>query len=134
MRSRDLSNWIWGDALSLLEQAERLQQRFLQVATQGRGWVPPIDILEDDESLVVTVALPGVPAAAVQVELLDDALRICGLRANAAGRCTRIHRLEIPYGRFERRIALPLHALGPAQHQMLDGCLWIRFPKKRELT
>jgi hypothetical protein len=34
-----------------------------------------------------------------------------------------IQRLEIPYGRFERLIALPAGRFGVARHEVRNGCL-----------
>lgn len=135
MRSRDVSNWMWGDAISLLEQAERLRRQFFRAAGAGaRNWEPPVDVVEDDESLIVHVALPGVPASAVTVDLHPGGVTVTGLRVFPALQATRIHRIEIPYGRFERQIPLPVHALGPARRQLVDGCLLIFFSKKKDLT
>jgi hypothetical protein len=38
-----------------------------------------------------------------------------------------IQRLEIPYGRFERRILLPAGRYGMARREILNGCvvLWL---------
>jgi HSP20 family molecular chaperone IbpA len=134
MRARDLSNWMWGDALSLLERAERLHRRFLPaLAPAAQAWEPPVDIFEDETCLVIQVALPGVPAHAVEVALEPGAVRIVGQRSFPALGALHIHRIEIPYGRFERRIALPVHALGAAQRELADGCLWITFRKRKDL-
>jgi HSP20 family molecular chaperone IbpA len=134
MRSRDLSGWMWGDAISLLEQAERLHRHFFHAGTgAARCWEPPVDVVEDETSLMIQVALPGVPAAAVTVEIQPGGITVTGVRGFPAHPSARIHRIEIPYGRFERRIALPVHALGPAQRQLVDGCLLITFRKLREV-
>src|SRR5690606_38320765 len=115
-RSRDPISWMWGDALSMLEQAERLHRQFFRAGPGGaRCWEPPVDVIEDDNTVLVLVALPGVPADAISVAFDADGIRIAGVRRLPATRTAHIHRLEIPYGRFERRIALPLHALEPAE-------------------
>jgi HSP20 family molecular chaperone IbpA len=134
MRSRDLSTWMWGDAISLLEQAERLHRQFFRAAGgDTRAWEPPVDVVEDDTSLVVHVALPGVPATAVTVDFQPGAITVTGVRCLPAQQAAQIHRIEIPYGRFERRIPLPVRSLGPAQRQLIDGCLLITFRKMREV-
>jgi len=133
MRSRDLSSWMWGDALSLLEQAERLQRQFFRAsAVAARCWEPPVDVVETEDAVFVHVALPGVPAAAIVVGLDPGGITVAGVRALPAPRAARIHRIEIPYGRFERRIALPLHALEPAARELVDGCLLLTFRKVKE--
>jgi len=130
MGPRDLSTWMWGDALSLLEQAERLHRQFVRAhVSEAQCWEPPIDVMESEGAVIVQVALPGVPAAAVVVAFDPCGITVSGIRAFPAGRAARIHRIEIPYGRFQRRIALPMHALEPASQELVDGCLLLTFSK-----
>lgn len=134
MRSRDFSSMIWGDALALLEQAERMHRRLLHAgAAEAACWEPPVDVMETEASVVVHVALPGVPASAVVVAFDPGGITVSGVRRQPVGRAARIHRLEIPYGRFRRRIALPLHALEPESSSLADGCLVLTLNKLREL-
>lgn len=134
---------MWGEALALLEQAERLQKAFFRpVAAESPGeptWEPPIDIVESPEALFVHAALPGVPAETIVVGLETDrdgpVLTISATRGfplNARG--ARLHRVEIPYGRFFRRIRLPELApytrLEPAGRSHIDGCLTLAFRKR----
>lgn len=133
MRSRDLSSWMWADALSLLEQAERLHRQFFRAGTaELQCWEPPVDVVETEEAVVVYVALPGVPAAAIVVSVEPGGITVSGVRGLPARRAARIHRIEIPYGRFERHIPLPLQALRPAARELVDGCLLMTFSKVKE--
>jgi HSP20 family protein len=133
MRSRDLSSWMWGDALSLLEQAERLHRQFFRAnSADARCWEPPVDVVENDEAVIVHVALPGVPVAAIAVSVEPSGITVSGVRGFPATRAARIHRIEIPYGRFERRIPLCLHALELAARELADGCLVLTFSKVKE--
>ena len=129
---------MWGEALSLLEQAERLQKEFFRPALSESTWEPPIDVIETAEALFVHVALPGVPAEAIVVGLeaggLNPILTVSAARGfPLSARGARLHRVEIPYGRFFRRIPLP--ALGthvhlePAGRSFIDGCLTLAFRK-----
>jgi len=133
MRSRDLSNLMWAEALSLLEQAERLQRQFFRVGSaQARVWEPPVDVVETADALIVHVALPGAAADTVTIGVEHDAITVSALRpfAGAAAPGARIHRVEIPYGRFERRIALPMQVLQLAGRALADGCLTLTFAKR----
>ena len=144
MTSRDLNNWMWSEALSLLDEAERLQRQFfrlgrgMQAAVDkagsqalAPGWEPPVDVIETSDAVRVHVALPGVAVDDIEVGLQPGALIVSALRAfPAPEHGARIHRVEIPYGRFERRIALPTHALEPAAQVLSDGCLVLTFRKK----
>lgn len=133
MRSRDPSAWMWGDALSLLEQAERLHRQFFRAGSPDtQCWEPPIDVVESEDAVIVHVALPGVPAAAIDVGFEPNGVTVSGVRSFPAPRTSRIHRIEIPYGRFARRIPLPLHALKPAARDLANGCLVLTFTKEKE--
>ncbi|ARP87242.1 Hsp20/alpha crystallin family protein [Bordetella genomosp. 9] len=133
MRSRDLTPWMWNDALSMLEQAERLHRQFFRAcAADPNCWEPPIDVVETADAVIVHVALPGVPASAVAVRYDHDGVTVSGMRRLPASRAARIHRVEIPYGRFERRIVLPLAALEPSTPEMSDGCLVLTLRKRKE--
>ena len=135
MTSRDLSNLMWGEALSLLEQADRLHRQFCRpVAALAPAWEPPVDVIETADALLVHVALPGAEADSVLIELEPGAIAISARRLlpldASASQLERIHALEIPYGRFERRIGLPMHALTLTGRKLQDGCLTLTFSKK----
>lgn len=133
MRSRDFSSWIWGDALALLEHAERLKRQVLRAGSgDAPHWEPPVDVIETATSVLVYVALPGVPADTLVVAFDPGGITVAGVRPMPCAANARIHRFEIPYGRFRRRIALPLHALEPESSEFVDGCLVLTLHKLRE--
>jgi HSP20 family protein len=130
MRSRDIRNYMWGEALQLLEQAERLQNAFSRPNEAEQSWEPPIDVIETSDVLFVHVALPGVSGESIVVGLESDALTVSAGRSfPVTSRGARLHRVEIPYGRFFRRIPLPLPRLEPAGRSFIDGCLTLAFRK-----
>ena len=121
---------MWGEALQLLDQAERMQKAFFRPAGDEQSWEPPIDVVETTEALFVHVALPGVSADAIVVGLESDALTISAMRSfPVTARGARLHRVEIPYGRFFRRVPLPVPSLEPAGRSFIDGCLTLAFRK-----
>lgn len=135
MTSRDLSNLMWSEALSLLEQADRLHRQFCRpAAALAPAWEPPVDVIETADAVSVHVALPGAVADSVVIELEPDAITISARRlfplASSEAQPARIHALEIPYGRFERRIGLPTKALTLVAKNLQDGCLKLTFSKK----
>lgn len=132
--SRDeLNGWMWEEAQRLLERADRLQRRFfypLPGSAQNPCWAPPVDMVETAAGVIIAVALPGVAADRIQVRLEADGLRITGERPLPMGaREGRIHRLEIPFGRFERRIVLPPGTWVLQPIKAVDGCLSIRLKR-----
>jgi len=124
---------MWGEALSMLDRAQRLQRQFFTHAEVA--WEPPVDIVETGDALQLHVALPGVSADAVTVALDAAGISISALRAfPCRGEASRIHRLEIPYGRFERFIGLPLGdpyaPLELAGKALENGILTLTFRRK----
>ncbi|HEU4442709.1 MAG TPA: Hsp20/alpha crystallin family protein [Burkholderiales bacterium] len=122
-----------GEALSMLDRAQRLQRQFF--THDVVSWEPPVDIVEADNALLVHVALPGVSADAITVALDPAGITISALRAfPCRTEGGQIHRLEIPYGRFERHIGLPLGdpytPIELAGKRLENGVLTLTFRRK----
>ena len=136
MNSRDLSRFMWSEALSLLDQADRLQRQFVRpAATQAPTWEPPVDMFEAANLLYVTVALPGVAPESISLAHDEEAIVVSARKAFpvATGHgkyAARIHALEIPHGRFERRIPLPGGTFSLMEQGLQDGCLTLVFRRK----
>lgn len=133
MRSRDYSNWMWSEALAMLDRAERLQRQFFTHATVA--WEPPVDVLESEYGLTMQVALPGAAPDSITIGIDPGGVSISALRAfPCRENTTQIHRIEIPYGRFERHIGLPLGdpytPLELAGKALEEGILTLTFRRK----
>ena len=122
---------MWSEALQMLERAERMQRGFHEPrARHARGWQPPADIYETEKHVWAVIALPGVHAEALQVTLRANWLEILGARAlPAEAQRGSIHRLELPHGRFERRLELPSHVYELEGKRLADGCLYLKLRK-----
>jgi HSP20 family protein len=133
MRSFDPGAWMWAEACELLDRAERLhRQFFVPQPVQGRQptWEPPVDLLETEEELWICVALPGVAKEHLEVLVEGGVLSVTAERPMPGrSRGTAIHRLEIPYGRFERRIELPPGRYDVVRRELIDGCLTLGLRK-----
>lgn len=127
MASRDPTAWMWAEACQLVAEAERMHRQFFRLGvTAGArtAWEPPVDVFEDEDQLTIMVALPGVPAEAVEVTIEARSLLIRAERRLPIGdQGCAIRRLEIPHGYFERRVALPQVRLEPANREWVNGCL-----------
>ena len=125
--------WIWSQAWSVIEQAERLQRQFFRLSGARHGqpaWEPPVDVFEDEREIVVVVAMPGVPPERVEVASEPGALVVRGTRAlPLAGGRHRLRQLEIPYGAFERRIVLGGGRYEIGRPELSQGCLVLRLRK-----
>lgn len=123
---------MWAQACELIAEAERLQRQFFRLATVQNTptWEPPIDVFEDEREVAVVVAMPGVPAERVQVTHDAGALVVRGMRPLPfEGARGRLRQLEIPYGAFERRIALPPGNFEVGRPELAQGCLVLRLRK-----
>jgi HSP20 family protein len=132
--ARDVArDWMWSEALAMLSRAERLHRdMFKPAATQTRqpAWEPPVDILETEFEVLAMVALPGVNTEEVEAVIEDGDLVIAGTRTYPPVlRTAVIHRLELPQGRFYRRLRLPPGRYSSVRHAVADGCLVITLQK-----
>jgi HSP20 family protein len=72
--------------------------------------------------------LPGVAPEHIEVHAEGGLIAVAAARPLAVQRhATALHRLEIPYGRFERRIALPTGRYELTERSYTNGCLVLRF-------
>jgi len=125
---RSATNLMWADALAIVARADRLHREFFRPA--ATGWEPPVDLLETPGELILIAALPGVCAADVELVVSQRELAIVGVRRlPALPGPTRVHRMELPHGRFERRIALPPGSYELVRRDLVDGCLTIVLRK-----
>jgi HSP20 family molecular chaperone IbpA len=77
------------------------------------------------------VALPGVPPERIELECAPGELVVRGERRlprQLAGAA--IQRLEIPHGRFERRLALPPGRWALVRQELANGCLQLLLARR----
>jgi HSP20 family molecular chaperone IbpA len=132
MASRDTELWMWSEACDMLVRAERLRGQFFHLHPRQRApsWAPPVDVLETEQEVLVLVALPGVDQDEVQVVIEGADLVIVGHRVLPAElRTAVIHRLELPQGRFERRVPLPYGRYSGVRRAISNGCLVVALAK-----
>jgi HSP20 family protein len=132
--ARDVArDWMWSEALAMLSRAERLHRdMFKPAGTQARqpAWEPPVDILETEFEVLVLVALPGVNTENIEAVIENGDLVIAGTRTYPpALRTAVIHRIELPQGRFYRRLRLPAGRYSGVRHAVTDGSLVITLQK-----
>jgi HSP20 family molecular chaperone IbpA len=126
---RDPKTLMFAEACAMLKQAEQLHRQFFEPSRSGARWEPPVDVFETEAELWIIAALPGVAPEAVRVEIEGPTLIIAGTRPlPCKGRNANIVRLEIPYGRFERRITISPR-LRLAERDLRNGCLVLTFAK-----
>jgi len=105
--------------------------------TSGRTWMPPVDMSETADDLVVAVEIPGVREKEVSVSITGDLLSIKGERRweqDANDKDNTVLHVERVYGQFERMIQLPFAVQGDkVKATYRDGVLEVRLPKAEEV-
>jgi HSP20 family protein len=124
--------WMWSEAFEMLARAERMHRQFFPPSGSSStiAWEPPVDVLETEQAVLVLVALPGVDLDEVKALINQGELTIAGTRTYPEEMQTAIiHRLELPQGRFERRIRLPPGRYNAIHRSTANGCLLITLQK-----
>jgi HSP20 family molecular chaperone IbpA len=123
---------MWSEAVEMLARAEKMHRELFRPAA-GRPiptWEPPVDVLETEHEVLVLVALPGVDLDKVEIVIEGAYLVVAGSRTLPAELATAvIHRLELPQGRFERRVRLPAGRYGAVRRAPVQGCVLITLQK-----
>ena len=109
---------------------------FTHHAAPSPVWTPALDMYETAEAIVVLFDVAGVQAEQTEVHAEPHTLTIRGVRrerygTDRADEQRNYHALEIPYGRFERKVNLPPGVDTAAAHASYrDGLLEITLPKR----
>jgi HSP20 family molecular chaperone IbpA len=125
-------HWMWSEAFEMLARAERMHRQFIRPvsSTSPIAWEPPVDVIETDRAVLVLVALPGVDLGEVKAIIDAGQLAISGTRPYPEEmRTAIIHRLELPQGRFERRVRLPPGRYDAIHRSASNGCLLVTLHK-----
>src|SRR5262252_7598071 len=125
-----------------------IQDRFSRAltATPGRrdrdeemslgAWLPPVDISEDNDRIILTAELPGFSEDQVQIDMENNVLTIRGERKfeeEKGGRGRNYHRVERAYGHFLRSFTLPPNVdRDDIRARFNNGLLEVELPKKEE--
>jgi HSP20 family protein len=98
----------------------------------GRGWLPPADVYETDDDIVIELDAPGCHTENLSVEAVDGQLVITGERQPTEG-ATRRYRSERWTGRFVRTFTLQPNVRGDdVRADYHDGVLTVHVPKPEE--
>ena len=95
------------------------------------SFVPRVDILEEEKSFEIHVAVPGMNKEDFKIDLNDNYLTISGERKNSREKKeNNFHSVEIQYGTFSRSFTLPenVNANGISA-KYVNGILEVSIPK-----
>lgn len=128
MPSRKLPNSMWAEACDILDRAQQLQRQFYRQSPVP-AWEPPVDIFATEHNLWIVFALAGVPADQLRIVISEGVVIVAGERRPPVPAQAAIHCLEIPHGRFERRVTLPPGRYELDRRDLADGCLILGLRK-----
>ena len=124
---------------SLQSDMNRLFDRFFDTGRPGNGsatrrWIPAMDLVETEDSLVLRADLPGMTQEDVEIEVKDRTLTISGeRRSESEEKKEGFHRVERAFGRFSRALALPDGVDAERIAASFDnGVLEVKIPKPEE--
>lgn len=121
----------WAEMEALKREMDRLWERFFGEPSieVGAEWIPPLDVAETKDHIIVTVELPGIEPNNVEVTFSNGVLTIKGEKRQER-KDERYHLVERSYGAFTRSIRLPVDVdEANVKATYKDGVLKITLPK-----
>ncbi len=102
---------------------------------QSGSWVPPVDIYETENEVVIKAEVPGVAQKDIEIKVEDDTLVIKGEKKFERDmEKETYHRAERVYGKFQRSFILPKSIeKDKIKATLKQGVLTIVLPKKEEV-
>jgi HSP20 family protein len=121
---------------SLQGDMNRLFDRFFEgrAPNDSRRWIPPMDLLETEDHLLLRGDLPGLTEDDVDIEIKDNVLTVSGERkTDNEEKSEGYYRVERAFGSFSRSLTLP-HGVDAdkVEANFEKGVLEVRIPKPAE--
>jgi HSP20 family protein len=100
------------DVVALQNRMNSLFQDFSRngenESVTASGFVPPVDIYEDEHKLVLKIEIPGMRQQDLDVRMENNTLTVKGERSfRSEGKEENFHRVERRYGSFYRSFTVP---------------------------
>jgi len=131
----------WEPAREMMTLREAMDRLFDDAFTRplslnNSNWsVPAVDMYQTDNEVVVKVALPGIKADDVQINVTGEVLTLKGETKHEEEKQEKAYHLrEQRWGTFERSIVLPTEVVADkAKADFENGVLTITLPKAEEV-
>jgi len=138
MARKKVDQWLWQVGVDLQRMNEEMASTRPTVAS-GRYWEPRVDVIDQGDRLLVRAEIAGVRVEDVGLmyNLDRHALLIRGYRREDLEDEFRaaFFQLEVPFGEFQREIALPGEAIDPEgiRAHYRNGFLYVILPKRERI-
>ena len=98
------------------------------------AWIPPVDIVEEKDRILMTAELPGFKENEIEIQMEGGVLTLRGERKSETEKEGRtFHRMERSYGQFVRSFTLPNNVdRERIKANFANGLLEIELPKLEE--
>ncbi len=98
------------------------------------GFIPSVDVVEDDKEIRVSAELPGMDEKDIEVTLNRESLSIKGeKKEEKEDKGKDYYHMERSYGSFTRTIPLPVEVdTDKAEATFKKGVLTVKIPKTKE--
>jgi HSP20 family protein len=120
-------------------EAGQFQQEMNRLLASARAWTgvgprefPPVNLYVNEHDLLLSLEIPGVDPAKVDVTVTGDTVTIKGERSADVEKDNghNVHRRERPSGRFERSLQLPFEVDPSRTEAAYDkGVLTVRMSR-----
>lgn len=124
------------DLINLRDEMDRMFDGFWgDMANRDGGmFMPPVDMVENDDNFVISVELPGLKKDEIKMTMQNNVLTINGNKKHEfESKEDTVHRVERSYGSFCRSINLPSTVDSTAIKASYDsGVLKVTLPKVEE--
>jgi HSP20 family protein len=123
------------------DMPDRLRRMFegglnLEPLTEPLGWMPAMEIVENDDAFVVTAEVPGINAKDVDISIDDGVLTLSGEKKEEkeeGKEGSKFHMWERRYGSFRRSFTLPQAVeADKISAKATDGILTVTLPKTKK--
>ena len=122
---QDRFNRVFGGALPRRERDEEMS---------AGAWIPPVDIVEEKDRILLTAELPGFKENEIEIQMKSGVLTLRNERKSEIEKEKRtFHRIERSYKQFVRSFTLPNNVdRERIQANFANGLLEIELPKREE--
>lgn len=98
---------------------------------EAKAFIPPFDVKETEDDLLITAELPGIDLSEIEVNLLGEQLVVKGeKKEEKEEKSENKHTIERSYGSFTRSITLPCEIVqDKVEATLKNGVLELKLPK-----
>ena len=133
--SSEMMKWPYLPILgSFRDELNKFFNSLGKKGTSEMGLVPPLDVSETDENIIVKAEVPGIEPKDIDISISGDNLTIKGEKnAEKEEKGKNYHFVERSYGSFSRTIVLPASVkFEQVKAEYNKGILEITLPKSEK--